>query len=304
MIKQCIKNYFTNLKYIFIPILILALSILVAVAVLLPGIISSTDDMVVSVEDTFLSSSTKLSDFGNHFSTSIKNVDWTNPFTALSTVTDGDWLMQTIKDCLNATINEGEVDVGKLTSVTNNYADKLSSYAVVFFAIVFLGLVVGYAFTRWFIRRKIARRNVFKSVIALVANAIITSCLIGACTYFFALWKVSVFISSIVSVLVYGFIALFISYLIHGFKKIKASEIVNIKNVSYLVLSNLAILCITVAVISLIFLIDNMLVVVIAGIVLFEIALIVIDLNAESYVKNRVDSIENGTGKAQSEKKN
>lgn len=73
--------------------------------------------------------------------------------------------------------------------------------------------------------------------------------------------------------------------MVHGFKKVAYKEIVNIKNVALLWLSNLIIFAVTCALAAIDFVIFNAVVGFFIAVPLIEISVMVISLNAEAYVK-------------------
>ena len=82
------------------------------------------------------------------------------------------------------------------------------------------------------------------------------------------------------------------AYLVHGRKIVNIKEIVNIKNVLKLLLTNLLILLISASIIGILILITNLYVGIFVGLALTQIAFVVIGLNAESYVIELVKSKE------------
>ena len=89
--------------------------------------------------------------------------------------------------------------------------------------------------------------------------------------------------------LVYGFLSLFEAYLVHGFKKIKIKEILKFNNVSWIVFSNIFILFITFLLTLISGLLFKELAGFIIGLTLYELSLIVVSLNSESFVKQKVE---------------
>lgn len=90
--------------------------------------------------------------------------------------------------------------------------------------------------------------------------------------------------------LLVGVFALFEAYLIHGFKKIKLKKIVNAKNAGLYMLTNLLIfiisICMTVVAVAI-----NVFTGLFVGLALVVIAFIVIELNAEAYVKAKASEV-------------
>lgn len=119
-------------------------------------------------------------------------------------------------------------------------------------------------------------------------DSILSSTLVATCVCLISVWKPSIFISSVISVLLFGFISLLEAYIVHAWKKTDVKRIVNVKNIIQLFLTDAIILVLVGFFVQLIVLLTNTLAGLSVGIVLMEIAFIVIGLNAESYVKTFV----------------
>ena len=104
------------------------------------------------------------------------------------------------------------------------------------------------------------------------------------CAWLYTLWKYSIFISVFFAFIIFGAIALFEEYIIHGRKKVNRADIVNVKNIVKLFVVDILILAITALLVMLLILITNLYVGIFVGIALVQIAFVVIGINAESYV--------------------
>ena len=88
-----------------------------------------------------------------------------------------------------------------------------------------------------------------------------------------------------------GVIALIEAYAVHGYKKIGWKKVINAKNAALLLATNLIIFILAWVATVITVLITNGAVGLFVGFALFEIALIVISMNAESYVKTVADGL-------------
>lgn len=87
------------------------------------------------------------------------------------------------------------------------------------------------------------------------------------------------------SLIIFGAISLFEAYIIQGFKKVSFQQIVNLKNIGQFLLTNLMIFAIAMSFTWITQWIFNSIMAMFVGISLFEIAFLVISMNAEAYVK-------------------
>ena len=116
-------------------------------------------------------------------------------------------------------------------------------------------------------------------------GSILTTVLVGLCIWVYSLWQSSIYISAILIILLVGLFAFLQAYLLYGVKKVKFSAVVNLKNIGFYMLSTLIIFVIS-ALFTLIGVAVNSLMGLFVGLSIIEIAIIVVNLNAESYVQS------------------
>ena len=114
-------------------------------------------------------------------------------------------------------------------------------------------------------------------------DSILSSTMVAMCVWLLSVWKPSIFISSVISILLFGFISLLEAYIVHAWKKTDVKRIVNVKNIFQLFLTDAIIIVLVGVFVQLIVLLTNTFAGISVGIVLMEIAFIVIGRNAESY---------------------
>lgn len=149
-----------------------------------------------------------------------------------------------------------------------------------------LGLIGGYLLTRWLVRRNIARRSLWKYLLNAFIDSLLTATLVALCVWLIQVWKPNALISSLISILLFGFISLFEAYVIHAWKKVDIRKVVNAKNIFKLFATDLIIFVLAWVCVLLAIALTNLIAGIVIGIVLMEIAFIVIGLNAEAYVKS------------------
>ncbi|MDE6401681.1 MAG: hypothetical protein K2L54_03615, partial [Clostridiales bacterium] len=172
--------------------------------------------------------------------------------------------------------------------------------AIAFVVFSVIGLVGGYWFTKWLIRRNIAKRSIWKFVLMTFIDSVFSAALMIITAWLAAMWWVSAFISAIVSVLLVGIFTLTEAYLVHGRNKVPFKSIVNFKNLIKLLVTNAIVFALS-FVITLIAVAINAIAGIFIGVAFIAIAFIVTGLNAEAYVKALAASVE--ISDAQSEQK-
>ena len=119
-----------------------------------------------------------------------------------------------------------------------------------------------------------------------LTDSLITASLVAVSVYLLSLWQPSVFISTSVSLLLFGFISLLEAYIVHGLGKVEFKSVVNFKNILRLIATNLLIFAAAAAMVALLTALTNTFVGIFVGVSLLEIAFIVVGMNAEAYVKS------------------
>ena len=286
MIKQGIINFFKNLKYFFTPLGTLALGFIFGLSVLIPGIIASFSTLADSVQKILSDTAIDFNALKVSALSAVQALNWNNPLEATKTMLSNDWLMQTLNECTSSFVESTEVYTTQFTTVINAFtADLVSYFAVVIVFLVF-GLMGGFLLTKWLVRRNMARRSLWKYFLNSFIDSLLNATLVALCVWLVQVWKPSALISSLLSILLFGFVSLFEAYIVHAWKKVDIKQIVNAKNIFQLFATDLIIFLLAGICVLLAIALTNLTVGIVIGIVLMEIAFIVIGLNAEAYVKS------------------
>jgi hypothetical protein len=292
MIKQGILNYFKNLKYFFTPLGTVALGFVIGLSVLIPGIGGAASDFTERLTAVLSESSIDFSALQESVTQAVRALNWNDPLDALRTMFSAGWLTDTLNGCVDALIESSAEYTVQIGEAVAAFAGAAVTYFCVLVLFVMIGLIGGYFLTKWLIRRNIAKRPVRKYLLVSFVDSLITATLVALCVWLFSIWKPSILISSVLSLLLFGGIALFEAHLAHGWKKVDVRRIVNAQNIVKLFLTDVLILLSAWACTALIALVANMPVGVFVGIALMQIAFIVVSLNAEAYVKSVADGMQ------------
>lgn len=291
MIKQGLKNYVKNLKYFFTPLGALALGVVFGLSIGLPIVLKSLSDLLDMVVQISQNTQIRFQDLIAGIIDKVDSLDWDNPIKALSILLDRTWLTDTISGCVESI----SIDMAQLESYINGCIDDIVVALRIFIFFVILGFVGGYFITKWLIRREIAKRALWKYFLVSFVDSLLSATLVSFCLWILALWRPSIFISTLVSMMLFGSIQLFEAYIVHAWKKVDIKKVINVKNIAKLYLVDILIFAIAVVLVGIVIAITNTLVGLFVGIALIEIAFIIIGLNAEAYVKNVADIVEEKT---------
>lgn len=291
MIKQGLKNYLGSLKYFFTPLGTLALGVLFGLSFFIPHMMTAFNEFMGEIRRILANPEIDITVLKTGIVEAVRALDWSDPGEALRTMLTSGWMLETLNACAGAFVGEVEQYARQFTAAIDVLCRRLISYAVVFAVFTAIGVAAGHYLTKWLIRRRIARRSAWKVVMGTVADGIFAVVDMFFVLWLMLLWKDSVYITTVISILLAGMLTLFEAYLIHARKKTNRKSIVNGKNILSLTAVNLIIYFLSMAVVIVLTVLTNTIVGVAVGMVLLDIALIVIGLNAESYVISVVGNV-------------
>lgn len=288
MIKNGIKNYFSSLKYAFTLIGIFALGVVLGLSVLIPGIISALSELVDNIKTVVQSIEFDFDAVVAYLTDAALAIDYSSARTVANTVLSADWIREVLLSCIDALVGGSAAIEGEIAAALDACITSIITDLVACLLIMIAGLLIGYYFTRWLVRRSIAKRSLWKFLLATLADSIFSVGLIVFMAWLATLWWVSVFISVIVGIVLVGLVSLFEAYMVHGKGRVGLREVVNIKNILLLLLTNVIVLLISVAISALVIYI-NLIVGIFIALSFVLIAIMVAGLNAEAYVKSLSD---------------
>lgn len=285
MIKFTLKSFILSLKYFFIPLLIMAIALVPAVIYFYFFVQSQMNELTTSLSTELNSISYDLNGLIEYVFDEAKALPWTTPFKTIKMMFDEGWLGETIKTYLensNASIYTAAM-TGNVKETANNISGGLGVFPIAIIA----GLIVSYFVTASVLRKKLCPRSFWKMILNIIIDFIITTTLVAFITALLGLWIHSVFITTFLTALLYGFISISEAYIIHRDEKMKYRDVVNVKILFSLIFSYLLILAIAVIIIVLLFLLPWKLLSLALALPVIIIAFINYNLAAEGYVRSK-----------------
>ena len=291
MIKQSIVNFFKNLKYFFTPLGTLFLGLIFGVFFLYSGFKVQVKQATTEIQMITQETNISINDLKDCVIESFADVPWEDPIEAIKLITSSEWLNGTLKENISNTIDNYQLYASDIENAVVNAVSGYIKYIVIFVICAIFGFISGFFLTKFLIRRNIAKRNFWKFVLVTMLDSVLTIGVATLSMWLTLLWKPSIIFTSLVGIIIYGFISLFEAYIIHGYKKIPLKQVVNIKNSFLLFISNILIYFISFTISSFVIAITNAFVGVFIALPLVIVGIIVISLNAEAYIKKEVDKI-------------
>lgn len=290
MFKQGIKNFFSGLKFFFTPIGVMAFGAMIGLTIAVPEIVDAVKEMVAEIAEKSDNFFVDWNIAKSSISGSVSALNWGNPSDALNNVFSEQWLNSTFTDCLTAMFGNIEEMIEQIKGIIDVCAQKVMINLIIFGVFLALGIIGGYVFVRYQIRRKIAKRPFLQGLTFLLVhiflNALITYFLLQVISNL----DVGTILSVVLLIVVFGFMTLIEAYVIFAWGKLKIYEVLNIRNILSLVLVNATIILLSFVVPALIFFATHKIgISVFLAIPFVSIGLAVMSLNAESYVLKMVE---------------
>lgn len=301
MIKQGVSNYFKSFKYFFTSLGIIALFFVLGMSILIPMMSNSVSTLANGAAEILQESSIDWEAMQSSFVASAGEVDFNNPTEAIKTLTSSDWLKDTLGNAVKAAFGSLGSHEQQIQELVNNAINELTVAILLFISLFVLGMIVGLVATQWQIRRDMTGSSFGKRLLATIVDSILYTALIVLCLYLNTLWNIGFVFSILISLLIVNFVSLLESYIVSGRKKARFIQIVNFKNILKMLLVDTFIFAITIGILLLVYVISNWAVAVFVAIPLVEISFMVIQLNADNYVKNMNVAVPKNEGNEQSE---
>lgn len=284
MIKQSIKNYFKCFKYVFTPLGIIALGAVCGLSIAIPQMIDAVSEMCKRI----LNISGKSIDFKVLFDnivSAINALDWSDPATALGTMFGKQWFYNTIMNNLNPIVSDVQSYMSQIGAAVNDCIGQFIAYAAVVLIFVIIAFIASFFLTKWMIRKDIAKRSVKKFIISTLIGSVLSAAYASVTVWLGIIWHNSIYITVIVAFIMALLFSLLNAYITHGYKKVPLGSVVNVKNAAKLLLSDCIIFAIGIAISVLVALITNIIVGVFVAIGLIIVTVSVMEMTADSYVK-------------------
>ena len=292
MIKQGLANFFKNLKYVFTPLGTLALGLVFGLSVCIPASAASVNALAENVKTVLSSSDIDLSALGDNIVDAVMSLDWSDPLGSVKVMLSPDWLNAMLNACVDSLMEGAENYASRFGEAIDVFGKEMAGNFSVLAAFLFLGFLGGFYLTKWLVRRNIAKRSVWKFLLASFLESLIAAALTVLSAWLTTIWAVGGILSFVFTFLLFGFLALLEAYVVHGWNKIKFSSVVNLKNIGALFLTNFVIIAVAAVFVTVAVACTNAAVGMFLGTAVFELALIVANLNAEGYVQHRLKAQE------------
>ena len=301
MVANACRNFCKCLIYVFVPLGCIFLGVLIGLQVFADAFSEQADYAADALAVLVQNADVSLNNLAGFFVSSVRELNWGDPVGAVGVLLEGDWIAAKLTEFLQLTAEEAAALQGDVNTIAANVAEGLSSAVAVFAVCVVLGVLFGYFVTNYFVRRSTVKRGFWGFWVAAVADSLLSATLVAFIAWLLSVTKAGAIVSAAVGALLLGGIALFEAYLLHGRGRVALRTAVNLKNCVFLLLSQLAVYVLAAAIGALFLWLLGTLAAAAIVIALVILAILVVNVNAESFVsqlakKAEADSAQNKGG--------
>lgn len=284
MVRQGVKNYLSSLKYLFTPLGTIAFGFVCGLSILVPCAISSLQALAAELKEILSEEAVDFAALEQSVLSAVRSLNWDDPVSALQQMLSGDWLSGTLNGCIGVLVEDRDAYASEIDEAVVLFVGQIGAYVAILVLLTLLGAFGGFLLTKGLVRRDMAKRAWWKALLNFAVDTTLSATLVALCAWLLGQWKASIYLSSFLSVLLFGFISLLEAYVLHGLGKVGFREVVNGKNIALLLLTGVMIYLFAAALIAAVILLSNLTIGVFLGIGVLEVTLIVTGLNAEAYV--------------------
>ena len=213
LIKYTLKSYLLSLKWAWIPLVIISLALVPAIIYFIIVSKGAMEEMNSSLANELGNLSYTIEDMINHIFDAAKSLPWSTPWQAIKMILFEGWLREVIEEFIAEA--EGSVYAQAMSGNIKDTANAIVGGMSVFPIAIVVGLLVSYLFTAAFLRKKNCPRSIWKTILNVLIDLVFTTIIFAGIVSLLALWAASVFIPSIITALLYGFISITEAYICH-----------------------------------------------------------------------------------------
>ena len=291
MIKKGFFDFLKCLKYYFVPLGILSVFTVVGLSIGVTGINNAIRHFFEEVARIVSAARIDWEGIWGAFMGEIGKLNFSENFNkAISTMFSSEWLSNTLNTVAKAVFGD-TVNFDEIAELVSSTIASVVTYVITFFVMILVGIVTGIFAVKLLLRKELTRVKVGKLVLFTLIDTLFWLVLI---ILFNVLSSIVSWIGIILIVLVvlgFMFICLIEAYLFYARKKIPFKKVVNIKNVLKLYVIELMVFAITTSISVLFIVLFKFFIGFYIALPIIEIGIIANSLEAENYVVNMVDEV-------------
>ncbi len=291
MIKDALKNFAKNGLYVFVPMGIFYLFLLITAFALVSAVGRDVGDVISRLTELISSSAEESSASVNDFvAYALDRIDWNAGLSdIIGQIISTNWLENTIKGFFE-TLNASSEGFGEqFAAIAEDFKSKLTADLSLAAAMCTLGAYIANSVTGILLRKRNARRNIKKFVLAHTLVPLAQTLILVVFFVLLAFIKLYSLIVAVALITLSGVLSLLSSWLVYGYDKLKISEVLTAQNV-FGHLASVGIILLINAVVAVILAFINVVLLVLLMIPLVIYSFNAADLNADVFVCSLADA--------------
>lgn len=284
MLNTGLKNFFKNLIYVFVPMGIIYLFLILFTFDFIFGFIDDLgvmlNDALKLVEQSVESSGAEIQDF---IAYAEGQIDWNLGLSSIiKQIIDTNWIGNTLTGFFETLDISVAGFSDSINAIINTFIDSVKSRLVVGFVVFFIGVALANFLTGCLLRRKTARRTAKQFVVNWLLTPIFNALLGTALLLVATVIKEYTLLLIVAVVIVYVVMSLLFAWIIYRDNSLKIKEIVNFKNVALSIAVAVIILIINIVIFFLVAIFSKAIaILLLVPLLIYSIK--IIDYNADSY---------------------
>lgn len=289
MIKKTLKTYISNLKFIFTPLGVLTMFVLIGLSIAFTNISNALTTMVNEIQKLLGSQTVDFNAAKDVAFNRVTSLDWKQLDQSIRTVTSQEWLVSVLSDSAKAAFPNSEEFANQVSEIVKVCMNTVLANIMILLILALIGVVVGYMVLKFIITKEMVKRTFINRLLKTLLRTLINLTFIALIVYLVSLLKVNFLVNFIISFFLYFVVNFFESYLIYGVRRIPAKKVFNIKNILFLILSSLMVAGISIALCVLFYYTLHVIASFIFIITIAEIAIVTNELLGESYIQTLLE---------------
>lgn len=286
MIFNSIKNFFKNIIYVFVPMGIFYLGVLLTLFFFIENFLGAISlagtNLVAVINENFSNGEIALKDFIDYASSQI---NWNNN---IYEIVDEIMSKDRINSTINGFLNTIEVSTSEVSNevnlIINDFMSQTQSYFITSIVFLIISILVATIITRIVIFKETVKETFKEKLLGYIIRPIILLVIIYLMVVINKLIGAYTIIVLFLYLMLDAYFSLFSSYLIYKNKDLKLKTVMNLKNASTSLISSALIIVFTI-ILSTLFSLINLTLGVLITIPLVIYSINIMSINAESYVK-------------------
>ncbi len=287
MIKNTLKNFGTNLIYVFVTMGTVYLFMLFAILLFAGSTLQNLSDTLSGIIETVGASIEQSSASVEEFlAYAFGKINWDGNFLqTIARILDTKWISETVKGFFDTLSMSTEGFDAQINAILTNFSNKLSVDLGIAVSLVALGVWISNSATRYVLRRRTAKRGIKNFLLAHTLVPFVQSIVVFVAGILFAFIQWFAILVLVAAVALWAIISLMNAYIIFRDKNVPLTpkDVITSRNVVSLILVGLIIFAIDIVLCVGLWYLNPILCVLII-IPVFIYSLNIIDLGSDSFV--------------------